>query len=99
MNGAPDRWTNRALRGCAAWQRIDLIQARHIFNRNFHAQVETLRLPRPHHVDRRVDGSNARRAFELAEWLLRNRGMASDGRLTRSLRPTQKTRHFFQRPL
>ena len=66
MDGAPYRRTHGGLRGGAAGQRDQLIEARHVVERNFDAQVDPLGLAGIDDGDVAVDGRGGG-GFEFAE--------------------------------
>jgi hypothetical protein len=69
MNGAPDGWADGALRCGAAGERVDLVEAGHVFDGDFDAEVEALGFAGVDDGDGAVDGGVKGR-FEFGERLV-----------------------------
>ncbi len=72
MNGGPDGGANGTLRGGAAGKRIELVEAGHVFNGNFDAEIEALGFAGVDDGDGAVDGSDDG-GFEFGEGLFFDR--------------------------
>ncbi len=72
MDGAPNRWTNRPFRRGAARKRIDVVEAGHVFDGDFDAEVEALEFAGVDDGDRAVDGG-VEGGFEFGEGLVGSR--------------------------
>ncbi len=100
MDGAPDRWPHRALRGGTAGDRVDAIEPGHIFHGHFDAQIKTLGLAGIHNRDGAIDGSDRRVELFGCVELFYGVGSGRRGLLwLRELRSAKEPGHFFQRPL
>ena len=98
MNGTPYRRPGRRPRRGAARHKLHLVEPSHILDRNFHAQIESLRLAGINNSDRPIDWRTDR-TFELGDRFFRERRSATRCRFSASLNSAQKSRHFLERPL
>src|SRR5579871_3557246 len=74
MDRAPDGWADRALRRGATRERVDVVEARHVFDGNFDAKVEPFFLAGVDDGDGAVDG-RIEGGFEFGKGLVgRGRG-------------------------
>jgi len=71
MDGAPDGWANGALRGGAARERIDVVEASHVFDGDFDPEVEAFEFAGVDDGDGAVNGS-VEGGFEFGEGLVRS---------------------------
>ncbi len=69
MDGAPDGWADGALGGGAAGERIDVVEAGHVFDGDFDAEVELFFFAGVDDGDGAVDGG-VEGGFEFGEGLV-----------------------------
>src|SRR5579863_5769007 len=69
MDGAPDGWADGALRGGAAGEWIDVVEASHVFDGDFDAGIEGFEFAGVDDGDGAVDGG-VERGFEFGEGLV-----------------------------
>ena len=74
MDGAPDRWADGALRRGAAGERVDVVEAGHVFDGNFDAEVEAFWFAGVDDGDGAVDGG-VEGGFEFGEGLVGSIGV------------------------
>ena len=98
MDGAPDGRTHRGLRGRAAGQGDEFVEARHVVERNFDAQVDALGLAGVDDGDGAVDGRGGG-GFEFGEDLAGGVGGALLFGCGRGIGAAEKAGDFVERAL
>src|ERR1700692_2338584 len=96
MDGTPDRRPRRTLRRRSTRQTIDLVEAGHVLDGNFHAEIKTLRFAGINYCDRTIDngGSIALLLRQNFRFVSRSGGGRFFG--TTRLDPTQIASYLFQ---
>ena len=76
MDGAPDGWADGTLRRGAAGKWVDVVEAGHVFDGDFDAEVEALGFAGVDDGDGAVDGG-VEGGFEFGEGLRLRQGLGS----------------------